>query len=284
MSRKSILRMLDEERQLILQRHREAEGLEKPLPANYHLPWYLEISKQWGIQHMSALEGMPPGRLLDIGAFYGLLAGVAYRMGWQISAVDVVPVPAYSTLRVRERNIECGIYNACTDTLPYGDEQFDVVLLSETLEHLNYSPLPMLREIRRVLKPSGVLLLSTPNPSGLGKLIQLARGIPAIEPTVEQVLQEGGTVTHKGLTFFENLRESKIWTAVEIGIALERAGMRIREFYYYGNTVPTERMSMFQRIIVGVLRLLFPFVKKLPIAGGSIFVCAERLPATGGST
>jgi SAM-dependent methyltransferase len=46
--------------------------------------------------------------------------------------------------------------------LPYADAQFDVVTCSEVIEHLeNFRAL--LREAHRVLKPGGVLVLTTPN-------------------------------------------------------------------------------------------------------------------------
>jgi 2-polyprenyl-6-hydroxyphenyl methylase/3-demethylubiquinone-9 3-methyltransferase len=48
-------------------------------------------------------------------------------------------------------------------SLPYDSEQFDLVLLIEVLEHVIDKP-RLLSEIRRVLRPSGRLLFTTPNP------------------------------------------------------------------------------------------------------------------------
>lgn len=45
--------------------------------------------------------------------------------------------------------------------LPFGDEAFGVVLCAEVLEHL-HTPAAALGEMRRVLKPGGKLLLTTP--------------------------------------------------------------------------------------------------------------------------
>jgi SAM-dependent methyltransferase len=45
--------------------------------------------------------------------------------------------------------------------LPFGDEAFDVVLCAEVLEHM-HTPALALREMRRVLKADGKLLLTTP--------------------------------------------------------------------------------------------------------------------------
>lgn len=46
--------------------------------------------------------------------------------------------------------------------LPFVDESFDAVISTEVIEHVRY-PYRLLREIRRVTKPAGRVLLSTPN-------------------------------------------------------------------------------------------------------------------------
>lgn len=55
-------------------------------------------------------------------------------------------------------NLEFGVGDVTS--LPFGAEQFDVVTSFETLEHV--PPEPYFRELRRVLRPKGLLLLSTP--------------------------------------------------------------------------------------------------------------------------
>ena len=48
--------------------------------------------------------------------------------------------------------------------LPLPDETFDVVFCGHLVEHV-YSPTLMLRELHRILKPDGLLILGVPNPS-----------------------------------------------------------------------------------------------------------------------
>ena len=56
-------------------------------------------------------------------------------------------------------------------TLPFGDAQFDVVILSEVIEHLEWHG-TVIREAGRVLKPGGFLLCTSPNIFRLHSRIQ----------------------------------------------------------------------------------------------------------------
>lgn len=47
-------------------------------------------------------------------------------------------------------------------TLPFSNDEFDVVLLTEVIEHLE-SYLTVIREVGRILRPGGRLILTTPN-------------------------------------------------------------------------------------------------------------------------
>jgi SAM-dependent methyltransferase len=55
--------------------------------------------------------------------------------------------------------------------LPYADSSFDLVILSEVTEHL-LTEIPVLREVGRVLRDGGYLILSTPNVNRLHSRLQ----------------------------------------------------------------------------------------------------------------
>jgi glycosyltransferase involved in cell wall biosynthesis/SAM-dependent methyltransferase len=67
------------------------------------------------------------------------------------------------------KTFECAIdlFNAEVDTFPYPSNHFQTLLCCELLEHLHRDPMHMMREIHRVLKPDGVLVLTTPNAASL---------------------------------------------------------------------------------------------------------------------
>ena len=63
-----------------------------------------------------------------------------------------------------------------TLTLPWPDNTLDLVTSFDVIEHLPGAPLQHLSEIRRVLKPNGVLLLSAPNTASLVKRVKAVLG------------------------------------------------------------------------------------------------------------
>src|SRR5215813_4900675 len=66
-------------------------------------------------------------------------------------------------------------FNIETDAFPYPDESFDVVIFSELIEHLGVNPVRALAEIHRVLRPNGVVVVTTPNALSLERFATFLR-------------------------------------------------------------------------------------------------------------
>jgi glycosyltransferase involved in cell wall biosynthesis/SAM-dependent methyltransferase len=73
-------------------------------------------------------------------------------------------------------------FNVEEDEFPYADEMFDVVLFCEILEHLLQDPVHALAEIRRVLKPGGTLIVTTPNVVRLENVRKMIAGENIYDP------------------------------------------------------------------------------------------------------
>lgn len=84
-----------------------------------------------------------------------LHAAGAVATGADISAAAL---RAARRLLPEARLVRCDVERA----LPFGAERFDAVLLSEVVEHVACLP-TLLAECRRVLRPGGALVLTTPN-------------------------------------------------------------------------------------------------------------------------
>ena len=73
-------------------------------------------------------------------------------------------------------------FNVENDSFPYADGEFDAVIFAEIIEHLLNDPCKVLREIKRVLKPGGTLILTTPNVARLENVTRLIGGANIYDP------------------------------------------------------------------------------------------------------
>lgn len=73
-------------------------------------------------------------------------------------------------------------FNIEAEKFPYDDNSFDVVLFCEIIEHLLTDPVHALTEIRRVLKPGGDLVLTTPNVARLENARKIIAGENVYDP------------------------------------------------------------------------------------------------------
>lgn len=100
-------------------------------------------------------------KVLDIGCSTGVFMEMAERQGWMAYGVDVNK----EHIENNRTKFDVRVSVQQGDTLDFQDAFFDVVTLFDVIEHLPH-PLPFLAEVKRVLKPDGVLILSTPNVDG----------------------------------------------------------------------------------------------------------------------
>ncbi len=77
------------------------------------------------------------------------------------------------------RTLTSRLFDAENAAFPFPDASFDVVFFCEILEHMTHDPLALIREINRVLRPDGHLILTTPN---VGRVETVARVILGDNP------------------------------------------------------------------------------------------------------
>jgi len=107
-------------------------------------------------------------RLLDLGSGRLILSSGLSAKGFKVFAADLPKVFDDHDVRKRARKHRIGLTGVRLTPgnrmhLPFKDKSFSIVLMTEIFEHLNFSPLYLLNEVRRVLKNDGYLILTTPN-------------------------------------------------------------------------------------------------------------------------
>jgi len=107
------------------------------------------------------------GVLLDIGCGWGFFLEMARQNGWRVYGLEpCVHARAYAATKALEVD-GCSLFDRA-----YKDEMFDVVTLFYVLEHLP-RPLSYLKEINRILKPGGLLLVRVPHTTPLVKILKI---------------------------------------------------------------------------------------------------------------
>lgn len=108
-------------------------------------------------------------RALDIGCAHGILTRLLSERGYNSFGIDI-DRDRVETARKNFGNtrLHFDVQDARSLEFPY--QSFDLVLCLEVIEHLR-DPEELLTEIRRVLRPEGLLIISTPNMCSLEGLI-----------------------------------------------------------------------------------------------------------------
>jgi 2-polyprenyl-3-methyl-5-hydroxy-6-metoxy-1,4-benzoquinol methylase len=100
-------------------------------------------------------------KILEFGSVPPLLTSALTRLGYDVVGLDLKP-DRFQTAITREK-IKIEQVDFETEKLPFEDNSFDVAIFNEVFEHLRINPIFTLREVHRVLKKDGQLMLSTPN-------------------------------------------------------------------------------------------------------------------------
>lgn len=103
----------------------------------------------------------PKGKLLDIGCSTGFLLEEAAKYGFEAEGIELNNKAASYCI-----NKGMIIKNCALQECHYQDTTFDVVVMSHVLEHITDLN-SFLREVHRIIVPSGFLVLSQPSYKGI---------------------------------------------------------------------------------------------------------------------
>jgi SAM-dependent methyltransferase len=111
-------------------------------------------------------------RVLDLGCRSGALTR-HFLEGNSVVGLDVDPAALEKAAVLGIEPVQANV----EEPLPFEDASFDVVVAGELFEHLQF-PDALVREVRRVLRPGGVLAGSVPNAFRVQSRLRFLRGSP----------------------------------------------------------------------------------------------------------
>jgi len=158
--------------------------------------------------------------------------------------------------RCREAGIDHRVCNLLKDAIPLDDGQMDMVVFTEVLEHLSTGPGSVFAEIKRLLRPGGMLVFSVPNAARLKNRINALLGKPVLDP-VYVVFKEDKAQHSQGdgvwVHGFGHVREYTMSEALDLvrHYGFEVQGARSVDSYI----TPPEGSSRVRRLASAICRI-----------------------------
>jgi SAM-dependent methyltransferase len=166
----------------------------------------------------------PGGRIVEFGAVPPILTAALAKLPYDVVGVDIAPERFRSSIEAAGLDVRKADFEA--EPLPFPDESFDAALFNEVFEHLRIDLPRTFREVRRVLKRGGLLLLSTPNLTSLSGWAQLVLK----NRTPADILFEYGKLEKLG-----HMGHVRLYTPTEVGAFLHGQGFALREVIFRGD-------------------------------------------------
>jgi SAM-dependent methyltransferase len=183
-------------------------------------------------------------QILDIGAVPGHISAMLKHVNLNVSVVDIAPERAkdlFESMQIPTYKVELDF-----EPLPFDDDHFDLVLCCEVLEHLRLQPLAVLKQILRVLRPGGHLLLSVPNITPLMRWrFLLGRDF---QGNLIEEFEKTQTIGHMG--------HFRLYSRREVEQILSYVGFQIVKVDYGGKIVPDQEWD------AHILRWLMPHLMR----------------------
>jgi SAM-dependent methyltransferase len=231
------------------------DEVEAELRRTHRASPYFYLLRSNYVDDLMRIEGVHRGGvMLEIGGYPFYFSMCLQKLGVDLTTIDLAPQRAHELIRECSlRVVTCDIER---EPLPFEDHSVATIAFCATFEHLRVDPIFALEEMRRVLRPDGVLYLTTPNLYRLGNIVSFAlgRGL-AFDPICEYGKLR--SVGHMG-----HVRE---YTTSEVRRFLTSAGFATVQ-------VRTRAMPSRRGKLVDAIHWL------VPVARGELVVVARTTP------
>lgn len=223
---------------------------------------------------------VPPERdtsVIDVGCFNGFLCYLLHLMGYETAGIDaladsVVPERAELMARIRAPFFH-GNFNEADPFPDCPKGCYSAAVLGEVFEHILLHPVGFLQQVGSLLKPGGILILTTPNPYTLTNALRILRGRGIIWGDMEfislpKIDAHGRMTTHEDVHYREYSREILLK-------GLEMAGFAVLSAQYCGLS-PHAKQPLLTRWIKQTP--LWPRLQRVRLFGSGHYVVARWQP------
>jgi SAM-dependent methyltransferase len=192
-------------------------------------------------------------KVLDVGCANGYVAYLFAKSGYDVTATDSWDLPERDRMfdRLGVRYFPSNL----NDLQPFPqvrDGSFDAVVCGELFEHILNHPLGLLREFHRILRPGGLLVLTTPNPSTVMNALRVLLDRNSLWGTdvfIERAKFKDGAIIDQGDVHYRE------YCTREVKHALESAGFSVETIRYMGMGL-SGKQPLFKKLLKPLAKTL----------------------------
>jgi len=154
------------------------------------------------------------GRFLDIGCATGFLLDEAKKQGWDAEGVEL----SEWSVNFAKDKLGLKVFQGHLNEANFPSKYFDVIVLTDVVEHV-IDPSGLMEEARRLLKPDGILYISTPD----------------IESLLSKLLKaKWWGIQHAHLYYFSRNSLTRLLDVAGFRVIKYSSYVRVFSLYYWG--------------------------------------------------
>ncbi|OLE54012.1 MAG: hypothetical protein AUG51_10335 [Acidobacteria bacterium 13_1_20CM_3_53_8] len=174
-----------------------------------------------------------PGlHVLDVGCFNGYISFLFRLLGYSVTGTD-----ACELADRREVFDKAGIkfvHSNLNELRPFknlASNSFDIVIIAQVIEHILNHPLGLMLDLARLMRPGGLMILTTPNPATVMAAVRSLRGKSLLWGTRDFIdepkIDDEQVITKADIHYRE-------YTHEELYHLITNAGLRVEKSLYLG--------------------------------------------------
>jgi len=172
-------------------------------------------------------------------------------LGYHVEATEIPEFHSSHSLvnLYKKHDIPFHSVNLKNHKLPFESNSFDVVIICEVIEHLNFNPLLVLKEINRILKKGGCIYIGMPNQAYILNRIKLLVG-----KSIHNKIDDYFSRFDRSCNMIVGLHWRE-YTLVETVELIEKMGFNsVNGYYYYDQNISLN----------GIKKILFKLLCMIP--------------------